>query len=502
MTYIFFHSTTPCMLGTKLTTIQNGEKTETVQVAQLNLAKDIYLVDNIDYQRVFNVLSAVSVSNELDRMYESLGSSWLTSKIKEKSTEIGQGRETEKAKDMQDLVNDRKPLLLNDINTCATREGIKSNAESLLLKLKILEVNKIKKELLLGSQRREIESVICTKTNSNGTIPVIYITCDVDVLQLASELATLLLVKKGKEDTLKFAALLQVSIGSLRQQGYPIDRLMPVNKKTNSAAVNVTKPSKEEVRTEISTDVSPVKPQTQSQSNSNAVVDNTNYTSVGSSKTKGKLQTENHINHTISDFKRIDEMVSRAIKTTPGAVANQIIETSREIIETRCESKADRNLIKVGNVGGLSVYEENGGKSFSEEYMECAGEFAIVLKNIAQVFSLKRMEETVRIFLESSNGTIAFNLNGGLHFNLIYFHKLHYNKKDVSLMEVYFFWYSTFCHELAHNIVEAHNEEHGFLTEHLQYTYFKQLFPHLLQLHNNNNNNNNNKKNTKMFYWF
>jgi hypothetical protein len=191
------------------------------------------------------VLSAPSKSNELDKMYEALGSSWVTNKIKEKSTEVGSGKMSERAKEIEDLIVNRKALLLNDISTCTVREGLKKNAENLLQSLKVFEVNKIKKELILGknnifygikkvgNQKREIESVICTKVSAQNQ-PILYITCNIDILQVASELATILLVKKGKEDTLKFAALLQISISSLRQQGYPIDRLLPQNKTINT----------------------------------------------------------------------------------------------------------------------------------------------------------------------------------------------------------------------------------------------------------------------------
>jgi hypothetical protein len=201
------------------------------------------------------------------------------------------------------------------------------------------------------------------------------------------------------------------------------------------------------------------------------------------------------VTRTISDFKKIDELVSRAIKTPANSVSEKIMEVSHEIVETRCESRSDRNLSKVGSVNGLSVYEETGITAFTEDLMDCGNNFAIILKNLAQVFNIKNVNETVRIFLESSNATIAFNMDGGLHFNLLYYQKLHYLKQEVSSIEVYFFWYSTFCHELAHNIVSAHNEEHSFLTEHLQYSYFKQLFPQLTQMAMQ-------KKQTKMFYWF
>lgn len=74
-------------------------------------------------------------------------------------------------------------------------------------------------------------------------VATIFITKEIDIFQLASELSSILLLKKGKEDTLKFAALLQVSIQSLRQQGYPIDRLLLQNKKTNTVKETV-KPEK------------------------------------------------------------------------------------------------------------------------------------------------------------------------------------------------------------------------------------------------------------------
>lgn len=86
----------------------------------------------------------------MDKFYESLGSIWLTSKIKEKSIEVGPGKTSEKALEIQDLILSRKALLLNDINTCNLREGLRKNAQTLIENIRVLEVTKIRKELILG----------------------------------------------------------------------------------------------------------------------------------------------------------------------------------------------------------------------------------------------------------------------------------------------------------------------------------------------------------------
>merc|ERR1711982_120449 len=86
--------------------------------------------------------------------------------------------------------------------------------------------------------------------------------------------------------------------------------------------------------------------------------------------------------------------------------------------------------------------------------------FSIVIEHIANVY--KPHLRTLAIYYEPAGRTIAFNSNKSLYFNLRYFCSLHQNHVDAAC---YSYWYMTFAHELAHNLVTAHNKEHGSFTE-------------------------------------
>lgn len=89
--------------------------------------------------------------------------------------------------------------------------------------------------------------------------------------------------------------------------------------------------------------------------------------------------------------------------------------------------------------------------------------FAVVLERLCDVFNLEL--NSIAIFHDPNGGVIAFNLNRALHFNVRFFYALHYSSNKHHTQACYSYWFVTFCHELAHHMVSAHNKEHGFYTE-------------------------------------
>jgi hypothetical protein len=112
---------------------------------------------------------------------------------------------------------------------------------------------------------------------------------------------------------------------------------------------------------------------------------------------------------------------------------------------------------------------------FLSENFHAVDVFADVIQNLCGVYQLNL--SSVAIFHDPSGGTIAFNANRALHFNVRFFHSLHYRKNDKS-RECYSYWFTTFAHELAHHLVTSHNKEHGFYTE----SYISMFLPRLLAL--------------------
>ena len=116
--------------------------------------------------------------------------------------------------------------------------------------------------------------------------------------------------------------------------------------------------------------------------------------------------------------------------------------------------------------------------TFITENFSAVEDFAVIVQHLAAVFQLNIA--TVAIYYDSNGTTIAFNADKSLYFNLRYYCALHQNKADIAMC--YSYWYLTFAHELAHNLVTAHNKEHGSFTESIAALYLPQFAKMLSQL--------------------
>ena len=114
--------------------------------------------------------------------------------------------------------------------------------------------------------------------------------------------------------------------------------------------------------------------------------------------------------------------------------------------------------------------------------VELVESFAFVLENLSKVFGVRL--ESIAIFNEAGGRSIAFNSNRALHFNIRFFHALHFLPGKPFSRGCYSYWYITMAHELAHNLVSGHNKEHGFYTESFATRYLPRLVDLLANLQN------------------
>ncbi|ODH49962.1 hypothetical protein GX48_03908 [Paracoccidioides brasiliensis] len=103
--------------------------------------------------------------------------------------------------------------------------------------------------------------------------------------------------------------------------------------------------------------------------------------------------------------------------------------------------------------------------------------FASILTDCASVFALQL--NSVSIFYDPAGKTIAFNSQGSIFCNYLFFQQLHQpqmaqggvNCRDEPLV----YWWVIFCHELAHNLVADHSSDHSFYTEGFVTQYFPRV---------------------------
>jgi hypothetical protein len=89
-------------------------------------------------------------------------------------------------------------------------------------------------------------------------------------------------------------------------------------------------------------------------------------------------------------------------------------------------------------------------EAFLLENFHAVVSFADVLQKLCGVYELDL--STVAIFHDSSSGTIAFNANRALHFNVRFFYALHYKSNQPAGRDCYSYWFTTMAHELAHHL--------------------------------------------------
>jgi len=108
---------------------------------KLEKASNIYLIDDTILQQIFNPLSA-PMETLLENMYSYFGSQWLSKAVQELWVPKGSPIETAKSNELQELIKERAPLLVYDVQSMKEK-GLVSNSQTILRKLKVREVSDI-----------------------------------------------------------------------------------------------------------------------------------------------------------------------------------------------------------------------------------------------------------------------------------------------------------------------------------------------------------------------
>lgn len=151
-------------------------------------------------------------------------------------------------------------------------------------------------------------------------------------------------------------------------------------------------------------------------------------------------------------------------------------------ISSYCDNTPSHDLTLLGTLptSGLRVYLANtasptpASSTFLRTHAQGLEYFATILLASASVFPLAK--SSIHIFHDgaANNKTIAFNQAGALFFNYSWFAKLHlagiHEKKGRG--EAVAWWFTTMCHELAHNLVREHSAGHSWWTESFVSAYF------------------------------
>lgn len=166
--------------------------------------------------------------------------------------------------------------------------------------------------------------------------------------------------------------------------------------------------------------------------------------------------------------------------------------TTQEIKETPtyCDTTTAEDLVFAKNTDpGIKLFLENGMThtqitSLISTHEIAINNFAYLLLDVGSIFNLR--PQSLHIFYNTSGSTIAFNKSGALFCNLRYFLQLHWDRFNAGAqaqgrVDALCYWFVCLCHEIAHNLEQSHNSQHGYYTESLFHEYYRPLMFKTLQ---------------------
>ncbi|PGH32141.1 hypothetical protein GX50_05102 [[Emmonsia] crescens] len=154
-----------------------------------------------------------------------------------------------------------------------------------------------------------------------------------------------------------------------------------------------------------------------------------------------------------------------------------------KVMETKsyCDERPSQDLIFAADTAsGIRIFVTktiDDRSTFLAENSNGLNAFASILTDCAGVFSVRL--NSVSIFYDPAGKTIAFNSQGSIFCNYLYFQQLHQPRmlgggpecRDEPLV----YWWVILCHELAHNLVADHSSDHSFYTEGFVTQYFPRV---------------------------
>ncbi|TBU28918.1 hypothetical protein BD311DRAFT_721461 [Dichomitus squalens] len=122
------------------------------------------------------------------------------------------------------------------------------------------------------------------------------------------------------------------------------------------------------------------------------------------------------------------------------------------------------DMTVVGEMGGIKIYvakDVPDARTLLQQKNESLARFIYTIRPLQEVYTLP--PTSLHIFYDRAGELIAFNRNASLFLNLRYFEQWHDAEVQAGDMtNAYTSWYFTLAHEIAHNLVSAHNSEHEF----------------------------------------
>ncbi|RIA99607.1 hypothetical protein C1645_811167 [Glomus cerebriforme] len=374
-------------------------------------AKEIYINDDKMYQELFNPFIA---PKELETLYMKLGCKSLHDSVEQTVIPSGPIQTTEYSQQLQRMIRERAGLFYLNYPKKEIRNG-----KRWLKKLKVMEIEYIETSFKLGNitknEKNDVTTIIFRDKCTGSWI--LCVTQNSNLIDVSRHIVNNIYKSYDLKDISYFNMVLTASLPSLRnmeilennklftyfQKKYRQSQNTISDRDTNDEEETIPK-NTQDLRTFLQDAIK------SRYSNSGSIV-----------KSKIKVN-ESQMNYC----------------DIPG-YSLQYVETLQDI-ELYVPKDLDQSEI------------------LSRSRTVTLSQFVNILKDLADVFELSPKD--IHIFYDNNANSIAFNRDGTLFFNLKFYLELHKKECEIKpTIDVMTYWFTIFCHELAHNFIQSHNCE-------------------------------------------
>lgn len=478
----------------------------------LQRAVDIVIVDDIISFNLFRTDIFTSPESALiEEMYAELGSSRLSSITLERPITNGRQITNERTVKLKSDLIERLTVFVSDPNVRPKRD-----IKWLQKNLSVIQIDSIavQRTLRFG----EVQVAKQTKTTAaiiaQGHGQVLLVSQDPDNYDIAVAICKFLLPISKPGDYLLLDSLLTKSLKTLKARGYNVDRILQRQEKERQErrlqeeqATRLYEQEQERLAMEQTKQIEAQARQNLEQQQRLAPMPG-QFPDVqrspkgllsGLKKAVG-IKTTNTLPSPslpqqltassvtlpaadpVTSQAKIDRDLNSAIQATRSSSATSVFDKPRAdtVAEAAsyCDSKPAHNLTLAATLpNGMSILLDASldASHILQLYAAEITQFSTVLDQFKPIFGITG---GINIYFDNTGPVIAFNKGGTIYCNLRFFAQLHskeYVKGNTDEARLY--WFTTLCHEIAHNLVPEHSSAHEFYMESLICKLLPKLVP-------------------------
>ena len=484
---------------------------------------DLVAVDSIEDYTIFREsLLAAPQEENLEAFYIALGTQFVSDLVTSTRRVGSAYRDQSSARRLQRLILERCRIFLHDHSS----NNIKHDIKWLEKYLQVVTVEHISLHKSLpsyGATHTEKVSACLTKSVP-GRMYILSITQSFDLYEVSQALVQELLKRHRQQDVMALEVILGSDLRRLKMRGYNVDRILRQRELESRIAIKnqqeaLTKQQKE-LATEESNEIMPQEVdvarnnaasetnsavRTRIEENSNTSMQ-TNKSAAKSGRSTSKFLSdltrrfglndvgsksytklvENSPDLSTATSEALERNLASAISSSRSHNSDSIFSAPKTttIPEAEqgayCDSSEGHDLILCSvTTTGMKIFlprQNNGLMQTVQADSSAIESFEHILLTCASVFELD--QASLNIFYGNQSRSIAFNYNGSIFCNFHYFKQLHEANVDISAearAQAGIYWFVVLCHELAHNLVSAHDSKHSFYSESFVQKYFSKM---------------------------